>query len=73
VEIREILNDILTRSGADITVEVDPSRLRPVDVPMIEADIRKINLCTGWERKIPLEETLQATLEYWRHQIKGVL
>lgn len=73
VEIREILNDILTLSGADITVEVDPSRLRPIDVPMIEADIRKINLCTGWERKIPLEETLQATLEYWRHQIKGVL
>ena len=70
VEIRKILDMILCRSKKEIRVEVEPSRMRPVDVPVIEADISKLKACTGWEQKITLEETIQDTLEYWRQKLK---
>ena len=40
--------------------------MRPVDVPVIEADIRKLQACTGWRTEIPLEKTMEDTLNYWR-------
>ncbi len=70
VEIREILDRILALTKADIAVEVDPEKLRPVDVPIIEADTSKLVSCTGWSREIPLEQTLQETLDYWRGKVK---
>ena len=51
-------------------IEVDPEKLRPVDVPIIEADIRKLVECTGWKREIPLERTIEETLDYWRKEVK---
>lgn len=70
VSIQEILDTIVSFSKADIKVEVDPAKLRPVDVPIIEADIRKLVECTGWKREIPLERTIEETLNYWRKEVK---
>ncbi len=70
VEIREILDKILSMSEKNITVKTDPAKLRPVEVPIIEADISKLRACTGWERQIPLEQTLRETLDYWRMKVK---
>lgn len=69
VAIEDILKLILSFSKADIKVEVDPARMRPVDVPIIEADIEKLTACTGWERSIPLEQTIRETLDYWREAL----
>ena len=66
ISIEELLHMILEISDASINVEVDPARLRPVDVPVIEADITKISRDTGWKPEIPLRETISRTLEYWR-------
>lgn len=55
-------------SDKSIEVKVDPDRLRPVDVPIIEPDIRKINECTGWKPQILLSQTLKETLDYWREK-----
>lgn len=66
VSVRKILDMILAESGAAISVEVDPDRLRPVDVPVIEADISKLRGCTGWQPEISLEDTVRETLDYWR-------
>lgn len=66
VSIRDILEEILRLSGMEIEVRQDPEKFRPVDVPVIEADIRKLQACTGWKAEIPLEQTLKETLEYWR-------
>ena len=71
VQIREILDQILVLSKTRISVEVDPQKFRPVDVPIVEADTRKLRECTGWERRIPLKQTLQETLDYWRAQTAG--
>ena len=65
-EIREILDMIVSMSKTEIKVEIDPNKIRPVDVPIIEADITKLNQLTGWTPLIPLEQTVQETLDYWR-------
>ena len=70
IAIQDILNMIVANSNMDIRVEVDPARIRPVDVPIIEADITKVCSTTGWEREIELEQTIRETLDYWRAKEK---
>lgn len=67
--IQDILDLIVSKSQVQIRVEIDPNKLRPVDVPIIEADITKINGLTGWKPEIPLEQTIQETLDYWRSEL----
>ncbi|MCI9198959.1 MAG: GDP-mannose 4,6-dehydratase [Lachnospiraceae bacterium] len=69
VSIEEILEMIIGLSNKKIKVEIDRNKLRPVDVPVIEADISKINKLTGWKPKISLIQTVKETLDYWRERI----
>lgn len=69
VEIRKILDLILAQSEAEIQAETDPAKLRPVDVPVVEADIRRLQADTGWQPRIPLEQTIRDTLAYWRREL----
>ena len=71
VEIREILERVRAMAHCEIAVEVDPAKLRPVDVPIIEADTSKLKKCTGWRQEIPLDQTLAETLDYWRAQVRA--
>lgn len=68
--IREVLELILSLSAADIRIETDPNKIRPVDVPVIEADITKLYQTAGWRPLIPLVQTLQETLEDWRARVE---
>ncbi|MDO5339013.1 MAG: GDP-mannose 4,6-dehydratase [Eubacteriales bacterium] len=68
VAIEDILKSIIAMSDKEIEVKVDPAKLRPVDVPIIEPDISKIKKEVGWEPVIPLEQTLKETLEHWRKE-----
>ncbi len=70
VRIRSILENILKLSTVPITVEVDSAKLRPLDIPIIEADISKLTECIAWKPEIPLIQTLRETLDYWRQKIK---
>lgn len=69
VSIRKMLELVISLSGQDIKVEIDPNKLRPVDVPIIEADVSKLKELTGWEPEITLEQTIKETLDYWRKRI----
>lgn len=69
VALKDALSMILSLSTADITVEQDPSRMRPSDVPVMEADVSRLSALTGWRPRIPLETTLSDMLEYWRNII----
>lgn len=66
IAIDEILKMIVAKSKADIKVEIDTAKLRPVDVPVIEADTAKLREITGWKPQISLEQTIEETLNYWR-------
>lgn len=69
IAIQELLEEILKLSTKEIRVETDPAKLRPVDVPVVEADVTKLVKETGWERKYKLEETLRDILGYWRGNV----
>ena len=69
VEIREILDLIISQSDVKVEVRVDPNKIRPVDVPIIEADTSRLRKLTRWEPKIPLKQTIYETMEYWREQL----
>ena len=71
IEIRAMLDMIIGMSSADIEVKVDQNKIRPVDVPVIEADITKINEQTGWKPDIPLNQTIKEILDYWRERTGG--
>ena len=69
LQIKEILDLILSMSAIRIRSEVDPEKLRPVDVPVIVPDISKLKKTTGWEPLIPFKQTVEETLHYWRQKV----
>lgn len=67
--IRDILQTIITMSAVKIDVQIDPNKLRPIDVMTIEADTHKIHELTGWKPMISISQTIEETLNYWRAQV----
>jgi GDP-4-dehydro-6-deoxy-D-mannose reductase len=64
--IQEVLDFLLKESTTrGIAVRVDPSRMRPSDVPVLVGDSAKIR-SLGWQPRIPFEKTLRDLLRYWR-------
>lgn len=67
--ISEILNLLVGLSNVDITVEKDPERQRPSDIPILEGDSTRVREEVGWEPVISIEQTMQDTLDYWRGRV----
>ncbi len=66
--IRELLEMLLKFSPLDIQVEVDPARVRPLDIPVLKGDNSRMRELTGWKPVISMEETLRDVLEWWREK-----
>jgi hypothetical protein len=49
-----------------LEIEIDPMLLRPTDEKIIVGDITKLKHDTGWEQKIPMKQTINDMLDYWR-------
>ena len=49
-------------------MKVDPARYRPNDTPLLLGDPSRVHADLGWAAEIPLEQTLDDLLEYWRTQ-----
>jgi len=69
IRIREMLERIIELSGLDVKIEVDPDRLRPSDVEILIGDSSKFRADTGWEPRIPFEQTLRDLMAYWRRTL----
>ena len=68
--VRQMLNFLLSLSTRkDIQIEVDPTRLRPIDADLQVPDTTKFRKHTGWEALIPFEQTMKDLLDYWRQRI----
>lgn len=67
----EMLNKLLKFSKVkNISVELDPSRLRPSDVTLQIPCIDKFVKATGWSPRIKFDKTLEDLLGYWRNYFK---
>lgn len=69
LSVQELLDEILRASTAEIRVERDERRFRPLDAPLNVADVTKLRAATGWTPQLDIRETLRDTLDYWRKNI----
>ena len=70
--VRAMLETLIGKStsAADIKVEMDPTRLRPIDADLQVPDTTKFRKHTGWEPTIPFEKTMADLLQYWREHVR---
>lgn len=70
-EIKAVLQALVRLARVDITIRQDATRYRPVDVPVLVADTTKLRRETGWEPTCDFATALEATLDYWRHEVQS--
>jgi len=54
-----------------INIEIDSTRLRPIDADLQVPDTSKFQKHTGWKPEITFEKTMQDLLDYWRERVKS--
>jgi len=69
VALREILDLLLSFSSQKIEVNVDSSKLRKADIPLLLGENQKVKKETSWKPEIPLKKSLSDLLEYWRKRV----
>nr|MBN2276646.1 GDP-mannose 4,6-dehydratase [candidate division Zixibacteria bacterium] len=69
VSIKSVLDKLLKLSTADIKVQIDKSRFRKSDIPILKGDCSKSKRQLGWKMHYSLDKTLNDTLLYWRNII----
>ena len=69
VAISEVAEHLIGRADRPMRIELDPERLRPVELPVLRGDPTKLRVATGWEPEIPLTSTLDDLLDWWRQRI----
>jgi len=67
--IGDVLQALLDRSGASVTVREDAARLRPTDVPRTVGNARRLRDTLGWAPRIGWDATLDAVLADWRQRV----
>lgn len=69
---REILAMLIKKSKVrNIKTKEDPKLVRPTSLPRLIGDTSKFKKLTGWEAKIPFEQILDDTLNYWREFVRN--
>jgi GDP-4-dehydro-6-deoxy-D-mannose reductase len=71
ITIRDLLAKLIELVGVEVKVETDPARLRPSDVEILIGDSSKFRADTGWEPRIPFDQTLRDLLDYWRERVRN--
>jgi GDP-4-dehydro-6-deoxy-D-mannose reductase len=66
VAIGEMLEMLNARARIPVRVRVDPTQLRPHDAPLVVGDSSRLRQELGWAPTIPLSQTLDDLLAYWR-------
>jgi GDP-4-dehydro-6-deoxy-D-mannose reductase len=68
--VRWLLDTLLSQTHAQITIETDPARLRPSDVPKSVCDNGRLAAATGWQPRIDLRQSLGDLLDGWRREVR---
>jgi GDP-4-dehydro-6-deoxy-D-mannose reductase len=68
--LREILEMLIARATSPVRIVVDKSRFRPHDAPIMVGDSRRLRDELGWAPMIPLSQTLEDLLAYWRAAVR---
>ena len=66
VGVGELAEALIARARRPMRLAVDDELMRPVDVAETRGDPSKLHDATGWRPEVPLEQTLDDLLDYWR-------
>lgn len=69
--VQKLLDTLLGFSTRNITVQIDPTRLMPVETPIIRGDATRLRDTTGWQPIISFEESLRDVLDDCRRRVSG--
>lgn len=64
--IREVLDRVIALTQVKVRVQLNPSKFRPNDTPVLLGDSTRIRSEIGWTPQVPLNQTLSDLLDYWR-------
>lgn len=70
VSVGDLVHAFIARATREIRIVQDPARFRPNDQPLLVGDRSRLTADTGWEPRIPLEQTVDDLLEYWRKRVQ---
>lgn len=73
VSLHEVLDRLIAQTHAKVSVEVDPRRLRPNDIPVATARTDVLAGLLDWPPARPLEETLNAVLDDKRRAVQEAM
>jgi len=69
VRIGDLLERLLARARVRPAVEVDPERVRPLDVSV--GDPARLRAATGWAPRIDLDTLVDRLLAWWRERVSA--
>ncbi len=67
---REILGALVALSQVEVEVRVDPSRLRPSDLPVLVGDPSRLRAAIGFAPSGRLDAALSDLLTEWRSAVE---
>lgn len=65
-KIADALDRLVALARCPVRIQVDPARVRPVDLPLLIADSTKLRNRTGWRPEFTIEQTLIDILDGFR-------
>ena len=68
--VRSIVDEMIAVSGVNAAIEVDPARVRPVEIPSLMGDPAKLR-ALGWEARHSVREALEDALDEARAEAGG--
>ena len=66
-KVSELLDTVIAAARTPVAVHRDPERYRLLDDPITVGD-RSLLSALGWQPRLPIEQTVADTLEFWRQQ-----
>jgi GDP-4-dehydro-6-deoxy-D-mannose reductase len=71
VAVQDIAERLVRIAGVDLRVEVDPERVRSIEVPTLRGDNGRLVAATGWAPQFDLDQTLADVLASWRAEVSA--
>jgi GDP-4-dehydro-6-deoxy-D-mannose reductase len=68
--IRSVLDDLLAASSVRPQVQLDPSRMRPSDIPNAVGDASAFHAATGWQPITPWQTSITRVMDGWRQSLE---
>lgn len=65
IAIGDMLKALIERAGVDVEIQVDPERMRPVDIADMYGSYQKAQRDFGWKPKVEQVGSLDALFGYW--------